>query len=101
MFNSVYTELTGVDMASKLISFRLSDEAVEALQAQVEGGESLNLAAQRLLTEVLGTSTKALTSVDKRTLEQTIEAIVEERTANTVNSVNKELIERLETLEKQ
>ena len=44
-------------MASKLISFRISDDAVEALQAQTVGNESLNLVAQRLLSELLGVPT--------------------------------------------
>lgn len=40
---------TGVDMASELISFRLSNTELEWLREQCEDGESLNLAAKRLL----------------------------------------------------
>lgn len=88
-------------MASELISFRLSESRVQALQARRQSGESLNLTAQRVLSEALGLSTEPLTGVDKQTLEQLVEAVVKEHTAQVVNSVNKELIERLEALEKQ
>jgi hypothetical protein len=41
-------------MASELIQFRLSGQALEALQAKQKEGESLNLAAQRVMKELLG-----------------------------------------------
>lgn len=88
-------------MASELISFRLSESRVQALQARRQSGESLNLTAQRVLSEALGLSTDALTGVDREILEQLVEAVVKEHTAHAVNSVNKELTERLEALEKQ
>lgn len=88
-------------MASELISFRLSESRVQALQARRQSGESLNLTAQRVLSEVLGLSTDTSTGVDRQTLEQMIEAIVEERLTTVNNSVNERLTERLEALEKQ
>ena len=87
-------------MASELISFRLSESRVQALQARRQSGESLNLTAQRILSEVLGLSTDTLTGVDRQTLEQMIEAIVEKRLTTVNNSVNERLTERLEALEK-
>jgi len=41
-------------MASDLIQFRLSGKALEALQSRQKEGESLNLAAQRVMKEILG-----------------------------------------------
>ncbi len=88
-------------MASELISFRLGESRVQALQARRQSGESLNLTAQRVLSEALGLSTDTSTGVDRQTLEQMIEAIVEERLTTVNNSVNERLTERLEALEKQ
>lgn len=51
-------------MASRLISFRLSDEAIEALSAFTLPNESINLVAQRVLLDALGLSTVD-NSVDK------------------------------------
>ncbi len=87
-------------MASELISFRLSESRVQALQARRQSGESLNLTAQRVLSEALGLSTDTLTDVDKQTLEQLVEAVVKEHTTQAVNAVNNELTEKLEALEK-
>lgn len=88
-------------MASELISFRLSEAKIAALQARQQSGESLNLTAQRVLSEALGMSTEPLTGVDRQALEQLVEAVVKEHTAQAVNSVNRKLTERLEALEKQ
>lgn len=49
-------ELSTRRLNGKLISFRLSDANVEALQAQGLPEESLNLTAQRVLREALGVS---------------------------------------------
>ena len=85
-------------MASELISFRLGETEIQTLKTLQQSGESRNLTAQRVLREKLGSSTEAL-AVDRQTLKQTIEAIVRERIVS-VNNVSRELIERLEALEK-
>jgi hypothetical protein len=52
-------------MASDLIQFRLSGKALEALQARQKEGESLNLAAQRVMKEILGVVDTAV-DIDER-----------------------------------
>lgn len=90
-------------MAGKLISFRLSEADVEALQAQGLPEESLNLTAQRVLREALGVSTvdktvdRAVNSID---LDSRIGAIVESKTAFLVTGLNQKLKELEEKLEK-
>lgn len=67
-------------MASKLIQFRLSGEQLEALEAQVRDGDSINLVAQRILTVALGVDTVSMSStVSTVSLDERIESIVEER----------------------
>lgn len=85
-------------MASELISFRLGETEIQTLKTLQQSKESRNLTAQRVLREALRASTEALT-VDRQTLKQTIEAIVRERIVS-VNNVSRELVERLEALEK-
>ena len=90
-------------MASKLYSFRLPDEISEALLSKALPGESPNLTAQRVLTEALGFKPESSTPVDRRSLEDLIESIVDERISYVVNSVNTKLTvyeEKLEALEK-
>ncbi|BAY10644.1 hypothetical protein [Calothrix sp. NIES-2098] len=48
-------------MVSKAFSFRLPDEAVQALEALQLEGETLNQTAQRFMLEHLGLSTKPST----------------------------------------
>ena len=62
-------------MTSQLISFRLSEAEVEALRAFQQNGETINLIAQRIVREALGTSADA-EKVGKPVLEQMVEAIV-------------------------
>lgn len=110
-----------------IISFRFSEEEVKALKAHAKPAESLSLAAKRLLRQTLQVSTAkstdastlALTSVDdvvsaavnstvdklvdNPKLEERVEAIVEERFAGFVASINQKFAEqeeRLESLEK-
>jgi predicted transcriptional regulator len=52
-------------MASELIQFRLSGKALEALQGKQKEGESLNLAAQRVMKEMLGVVDTAV-DIDER-----------------------------------
>lgn len=68
-------------MASKVISFRLSELEIQALSAlQISENESLNQTAARLLRGILGTSTPASTvstSVDIREMvRQEVEAAI-------------------------
>jgi hypothetical protein len=51
-------------MASPIISFRLSAEAVEELRKRAKAGESENQAAQRLLNEILGTAKEQIETAD-------------------------------------
>lgn len=103
-------------MASKLISFRLSEQALEALSKYVLPGESDSLTAQRLVLELLGLSTGVNSTVDSYSnepVDSVVNRIVnsdifqqklEEKLASLVNSVNGMLTEqnqRIETLEKQ
>lgn len=87
-------------MASQLISFRLSDAEIEALQAQSESDESLNLTAQRILRVALGLSTFVDNSVNSLSLDERIESIVEEKMAHIVNGLNGKLQEFEVTLGK-
>ena len=54
-------------MASQIISFRLTEPEVQALEAEKLVGESLNQVAQRLMRQMLnGTSKSVDSSVDAR-----------------------------------
>lgn len=70
---------------SKVISFRLNDAEIQALEAlQTESDDSsLNQTAARLLREILGTSTNLSTL---STGVNTVEALIEERLAAALNS---------------
>lgn len=74
-------------MASRLIQFRLSDEELQALQASSVEGESLNLTAQRLLKQLLGT-TKPLLPADVREETRRLASDLE-RLQGTVASLQK------------
>ena len=63
-------------MASELIQFRLSGSELEALKASAQEGESINLAAQRLLKEILAASTELSTSPSIPSLEERFEQIM-------------------------
>ncbi len=80
-------------MASQLISFRLSDREIEALQAHSEFDESLNLTAQRLLRTALGLYTDVDNNVNSPSLEERIESIIEYRMIEIVNGLNGKLSE--------
>jgi hypothetical protein len=96
-------------MASKLIQFRLSGEQLEALEAQVREGDSINLVAQQILIGALGVDT--VDDVSTPDLDERIEGIVEERiSAFSTNCNNlfdrlqesiQSLQERIQTLETQ
>jgi len=66
-------------MASHLISFRINDSEMEALKQLVEGNESANLIAQRLLKERLGLSTGSLTELSTQRVEEVVEQVVSNR----------------------
>lgn len=68
-------------MTSALIQFRLSGEALEALQALADDGESLNLAAQRLMKQLLlGSPVTPLSTVTStEAVTEIVESIVEEK----------------------
>lgn len=78
-------------MASEIISFRLSGEALEALKAEITGGESINTCAQRIVLEYLGLtkSTVSIQPVDK----------LRELITDEVKNQLSELVTRLEKLE--
>ncbi|OUL36572.1 hypothetical protein BV372_06870 [Nostoc sp. T09] len=98
-------------MSSKVISFRLSDAEVEALQAlqTPEDDASLNQTAARLVRNVLGASTKPSTNVDiqelvKREVENAIThseyfknmiAVHEAYITTGINEIKREVDERL------
>jgi hypothetical protein len=102
-----------VTVVSKTFSFRLPDEAVQALESQQLEGESLNQAAQRLLLEALKISPSLnadlSTTVDiKEIIKQEIESaiansellqgLVADKTAylaSCINQVKLEVDERL------
>jgi hypothetical protein len=96
-------------MASKLIQFRLSGEELEALEAQVREGDSINLVAQRILIGALGVDT--VDEVSTVPLDERIEGIVEERLSAFSTNCNdlfdrlqgsiQSLQERIQTLETQ
>lgn len=98
-------------MPAELISFRLPDEAIEALRVQRKPGESLNLTAQRVVLAALG-FTDVNQAVNRNGFDSVVDSIVnserfsellEEKLASVVNSVNGLLTEhgkRLENLEK-
>jgi hypothetical protein len=80
-------------MASKLIQFRLSGEELEALEAQVREGDSINLVAQRILIGALGVN--SVDTVSTVPLDERIESIVEERLSTFSTNCN-ELFNRLQ-----
>lgn len=80
-------------MASKLIQFRLSGEELEALEAQVNEGDSINLVAQRILIGALGVDT--VDGVSTVPLDERIESIVEERLSAFSTNCN-DLFDRLQ-----
>ena len=67
-------------MASKLISYRLEDDLVEALTALSEPGESLNLTAQRLMKQML------LAGVDK-TVNSSVDSSVNSPVDNQLQAI--------------
>lgn len=80
-------------MASKLIQFRLSGDVLEALEAQVREGDSINLVAQRILIGALGVD--SVDDVSTVPLDERIESIVEERLSAFSTNCN-ELFNRLQ-----
>ncbi|NEP00877.1 MAG: hypothetical protein F6K58_19870 [Symploca sp. SIO2E9] len=66
------------DMPSRVVSFRLSSEAIAQLRERSKPGESESQTAQRLLNELLGTRSKIeLTEVDSR-IQQALSPIMQE-----------------------
>ncbi|MBC5794221.1 hypothetical protein H5968_03435 [Sphaerospermopsis sp. LEGE 00249] len=66
-------------MASKVISFRLSDYEIEVLQSlqSPDDEESLNVTAARLLRSILGTSTEDNKPVDNIGIQEIIRREIE------------------------
>lgn len=87
-------------MASQLISFRLSEAEIEALQAQSLEGESVNLTAQRLLRNALGLSTSVDSHVDRLSLDEQIESILDSKVTPIISDLNLRLFEFEEQLKK-
>lgn len=79
-------------MASKLIQFRLSGEELEALEAQVREGDSINLVAQRILIGALGVDT--VDEISTPDLDERIKSVVEERLSAFSTNCN-EWVDRL------
>jgi hypothetical protein len=70
-------------MSSKVISFRLSDAEIEALQAlQSSDDESLNQTAARLLRGIIGTPTALSTTSTPVDIQELIRREVESAIAN-------------------
>ncbi|MDZ7969711.1 MAG: hypothetical protein RM368_33010 [Nostoc sp. DedSLP03] len=98
-----------VYMSSKVISFRLSDAEIEALQAlQSSDDESLNQTAARLLRGIIGTPSALSTKSTPVDIQELIRREVESAIANSermnelvrantahINEVKRELDERL------
>lgn len=100
-------------MSSKVISFRLSDAEIEALQAlQSSDDESLNQTAARLLRGIIGTPSALSTTSTPVDIQELIRREVESAIANSermnelvrantayladdINSVKREVDERL------
>ncbi len=87
-------------MASELIQFRLSGSQLEALKAITQEGESINLAAQRLLKEILAASTELSTSPSLPSIEERFEQIVEAKLSGQ-NELLSHLQQRIQEVEKQ
>jgi hypothetical protein len=87
-------------MASELIQFRLSGSQLEALKASAQEGESINLAAQRLLKEILAASTELSTSPSIPSLEERFEQIMEAKLSGQ-NELLSHLQRRIQEVEKQ
>jgi len=87
-------------MASELIQFRLSGSQLEALKAIAQEGESINLAAQRLLKEILAASIELSTSPSLPSLEERFEQIVEAKLSGQ-NELLSHLQQRIQEVEKQ
>ncbi|HEY9653348.1 MAG TPA: hypothetical protein V6C95_21995 [Coleofasciculaceae cyanobacterium] len=90
-------------MASKLIQFRLSGDVLEALEAQVKEGDSINLVAQRILAGALGVN-KNVDKVFTPDLDGRIGAVVEDKLSSFAGSINDLLgclQERIQALEVQ
>lgn len=98
-------------MGSTLISFRLSDEALRILETRSLPGESINLTAQRILTDILGVTKEksAFEEVLEKIKDSVIDDIkssselretVHESTAYVVSGVNAKLKEFEDKLKK-
>ena len=97
-------------MASELIQFRLSGAALEELRAKQQEGESLNLAAQRLMRDLLGIVDKPV-DIDERIeaklenaiapLQNQIEELKGTNVDNSIQVVVESLTSRIEQLEQR
>ncbi len=90
-------------MASKLIQFRLSGDVLEALETQVREGDSINLVAQRILTEALGVD-RNVNAVSTPGWDERIGVVVEDKLSSFAGSINDLLSclqERIQALEVQ
>ncbi len=100
MLNCIQFRKYYVDMASELIQFRLSGAELEALKAIAQEGESLNLAAQRLVKEIIAASTELSTAPSIPSLEERFGQIVEAKLSDQ-NDILIRLQERIQKVEKQ
>lgn len=97
-------------MASELIQFRLSGAALEELRAKQQEGESLNLAAQRLMRDLLGIVDKPV-DIDERIeaklenaiapLQNQIEELKGTNVDSSIQLVVESLTSRIEQLEQR
>jgi paraquat-inducible protein B len=94
-------------MASQLIQFRLSGESLQALQELAEGGESLNLTAQRLMKNLLlqqETSTPtppSLSTVSTEDVGQIVESIIEQKLSCLQQRIQEEVQTEVKKLSSQ
>lgn len=98
-------------MASEPISFRLTDSEAEALKALRRSGESLSLAAQRIVRQTLGVDSAVSDIIDK-SVDIAVDKILDsdrfgegldEKLASLISTINQKFIEqeeRIEALEK-
>lgn len=89
-------------MASQIVSFRLSDDEVEILDAMRRADESVNQAAARLLRERMGLGTVYDTStVRTQQLQEWLEQIVDAKIDYITNSCQQIVDTKVDSLEKR
>jgi hypothetical protein len=87
-------------MASELISFRLSNSELDWLRGQCQPGESLNLAAKRLLLSISqGVDTPVNSLVD--TVDTSVDSVDTHEVREELKELQTRLDERFEELEQR